>query len=834
MNRPLVWVAGSFAIGIVCAAHLSIPIHVLLILSAVALLSSSIAYRLKWTYVVNPLLLLSICFAAGLYYTVRRPVVTDDALSRELQKRVGETVSLEGTVIETSLYNPNIERISFAAAVEKMEDDQGSHPTSGMAQVMWYSPNLDLRIGDRIRFEAEATPFPGHLNPGLTQFRDYLHRRGIHTALAVFGPGKVEKVGFARPGRLARLVETTRRKIHDTFRQTLPEKYAGFLSAMWLGEGTMVPWEVKKKFIESGIYHIVVVSGLQVAIVFSMIMIVLGVPAPIRKKRLVIAIALVAIYALVAAANPPVVRAAIMAIAFLSAGVLKREPDALSTLCLAGLAMLLWEPVLLFQKSFQLSFLAMTGVIAVAFPREARFGTLTVPSGPVQLPQPAAVLASPSRTPLLTRSLPRFARTIARVVAVTLFLLPASAQTFNIAPPAALPANLIMILLTGPLLSLAALTLLTGFFWIPLARIFSAANTILIWAMFRTVDFFSARSWGHFHVRSPSKLSILCFYVAMVLALFHRHIPLRKRVLIPIIVCLFLGSIIPYLFVIVPPEMEVVFLDVGQGDCIFVQLPEDGAILIDGGPRRMRGDVGEQIIAPFLWKRGIRTLEAVVLSHPHDDHMGGLPYVLENFHVRYLLTNGARSDNKTYAKLIEAAERRHVPIHVLAKGSGIEAGTKVRIRTLHPLPEQQKRENLDEEECSLVLQMTYGTVDFLFTGDITTGVERKLSKECDDIESEVLKVPHHGSAYSSCQEFVVAVNPQVAVVQVGRRNRFGHPAPEIIERYRSRGCTVFRTDLDGAVTVESDGTKFWCRTAAESVPHDLNAEKDFVELWNAL
>jgi len=834
MNRPLLWVAGSYAVGIALAARFPIPIPILLILATLALVLSIVSYRRGWQRAVSSSLLLGICLAGGLCYSARRPVVTDDALSRELRGRYRETVSVKGTVVETSLYHDGIGWISFVIDAHRIGKEPASRPISGKAQVHWQSPDIDLRLGDVVVCTAQATPFPGHLNPGLTHYRDILQRKGICSTLSVYHWGSVEKVGSRKPPLNVLLVERARRKMHDTFRRTLPEKHADFLSAVWLGERSMLRGDVKQTFVESGIYHLTVVSGLHVFIVYSMVTIILGISAPVRKRRIIVAIAFIVFYALISAARPPVVRAAIMAVTILAAGLFRREPDRLSTLCLAGFLMLLWDPALLFSASFQLSFLAATAIILFAPMVEEFFLQLIARWKKRRL----TVLTPAHASFLLMSSVRRFPlavlRSFSHILALTLFMVPVTAQFFNLFAPIALAANMVVIPLIGPMLGLTALASLSGFFSVPVARLFNATNRFLIEFIFRLADFFSSVPGGHFRVRAPSTISLICFYAAMVLILFHRHIRLRKPALAAVVACLFVIGIGAYAFVIVSPELEVVFLDVGQGDCIFVQLPDDGALLIDAGPSYGRRDTGEHIIVPFLRQRGVRRLEAVLLTHPEDDHMGGLPYVLEHYPVLRILTNGERSQKETYEQLVEIAEKRNIPIEPLARGSRIVAGDKVTIRTLHPPRRPEARGYMDVNERSLVLQLKYGTIDFLFTGDISGNIERELCENYDDIESEVLKVPHHGSRGSSSTEFLAAVKPQVAVVQVGLRNSHGHPSPEALERHRAANCRVFRTDLDGGVTITSDGKKFWYRTEADIHRQELDADRSLLEMWQAM
>jgi competence protein ComEC len=832
MNRPLLWVATSYAIGIALAARYAVPAPFLIIAALSALVLSLIPYRLRKRTAVNVLLMVAICLAGGLHYTVRRPVVKDDPLSRELNKRYGEWVTIEGEVRQTSLFHEDIESISFVIEVQKIGDEESKQAISGRAHVGWQLPDLDLRLGDVIKFSARVGRFPGHLNPGLTHFRDFLHRQRIHSALSVYGPGKVEKVGFTRPRRSPYLVEIARRKMHQTFRSTMPEKHADFLSAVWLGERNMLRDDMKRRFVESGTYHFTVVSGLHVFIVYSMIALILGISLGARKKRLIIAIAFVVFYALISAARPPVVRAAIMAVIILSAGLFRREPDRLNTLCLACLLILLWDPALLFRASFQLSFLAATAVVMFAPMVEEFF--LRAIARRRQLPMSSVSTGFPPLAPLpgFSRLPYVLIRAFSYTLALAVFMAPMTARTFHIFVPVGVIANVCLIPLIAPVLSLAALGSLCGFFSINVARLFTAADRIVIELVFRLADFFSSIPGGHFYVRSPSTVSIVCFYTAMALVLFHRHIRVRRSGLVSVITCLFLTSIVAYAFVIRPPQLEVVFLDVGQGDCIFVQLPDGGAMLIDGGPTGRR-DIGRNTIVPFLLDRGVRRLDAVMLTHPEADHIGGLIYVLENFPVKLLLTNGERKDTDTYREFAAKVDRREIPTDALREGSRVEAG-KVRIRTLHPPRRPEDRIGMDVNERSLVMQMTYGTVDFLLTGDISDEIERDLCARYDDLESEVIKVPHHGSRYSSSNEFITAVKPEVAVVSVGRNNWHGHPAPEVIERYRSADCTIFRTDTDGAVTITSDGKEYWYRTEADTLPQDLSAERRFLELWEAL
>jgi competence protein ComEC len=264
-------------------------------------------------------------------------------------------------------------------------------------------------------------------------------------------------------------------------------------------------------------------------------------------------------------------------------------------------------------------------------------------------------------------------------------------------------------------------------------------------------------------------------------------------------------------------ELQVTFLDVGHGDASFIRFPQGTTMLIDGGGSyRDDVDIGERVVAPFLWHQRVRRVDYAVASHPHPDHAKGLGVILRDFRVREFWDNGAQEPSSWYSTLrqmaIDQRIYRDMSVH------GLEARTidGVRLELLHPTaafqpPKRQPRvgENRDENNRSLVLKLTFGRISVLFTGDIEQEAERFLLQTNRDLRSTVFKVPHHGSQTSSLESFVRAVNPRAAVFSVQRDSRFGHPHPTVVERYRKLDALVFRTDIHGAITIRTDGHSVW-------------------------
>jgi competence protein ComEC len=253
-------------------------------------------------------------------------------------------------------------------------------------------------------------------------------------------------------------------------------------------------------------------------------------------------------------------------------------------------------------------------------------------------------------------------------------------------------------------------------------------------------------------------------------------------------------------------ELRATFLDVGQGDACVIELPGGHAAVIDGGGSFDAAfDPGEQVIAPFLWRRGIRRLDVVILSHPHPDHANGLAFLVEHFPVGEVWTNGAETAQPGTVRLLQVAARRGVPI---GAPRSIDLGG-ARLRPLAPL-DAAGRIAVDaarsENDNSLVIQLDYRGHKLLFPGDLEAEGEAALVDAAGaGLASDVLKVPHHGSRTSSTDTLLDAVRPHVAVFSVGERNRWGFPHPTVLARYAARGVRALRTDRDGAVTVAVSG-----------------------------
>jgi competence protein ComEC len=260
--------------------------------------------------------------------------------------------------------------------------------------------------------------------------------------------------------------------------------------------------------------------------------------------------------------------------------------------------------------------------------------------------------------------------------------------------------------------------------------------------------------------------------------------------------------------------MQVTFLDIGQGDCALVEFPGGTRMLIDGGGFYGNFDVGERVIAPLLWERRILKIDYLVLSHPQPDHYKGLIFIARHFRPREFWHNGVRNESPTYEQLLETIREKGVTTVRVAEGfSRTIAG--VEVQALNPAEKEtaslpQKKAGVNTN--SLVLMISFGNHHLLFTGDIEKKAEARLVETNKGLRAQVIKVPHHGSKRSSTDTFIKKVSPCYAVISVGFGNPFHQPGQGVVERYARLGCQVLRTDLDGAITVQSDGKRLTVRS----------------------
>lgn len=791
MRRPLVPLVIAFLLGIVAARLLQLPAVVWLLagVTAAGLSLLSAVYNQRRVACVF-LLLLFFSLGAGRLgvESYRLPLHHIDRLPEEV---LDQPLLIEGVVtspsdssaVEIGKAENDERRVRFLLDLRTIWLAGQEIEVAGRARLTLLNPEIVPAYGERLRGQFKLRRPRGYRNPGGFDYPLYLRSRGVTLEGWAGGASPIERRGLDGGSRLLTVTYALRDRLIHAVNGLLPPEQASLLIAMTLGERSGIPQRITEAFTTSGTYHILAISGLNVSLLAGALFILLkAVCIPLRASAL-LSMGLITFYAALAGGSASVVRAAVMADVYLLGLVLDREADSLNTLALSALGLLLWQPLYLLDVGFQLTFVA-TGAIVVAVNR--------LP--PASVPVPWRWVVAP----------------LVLSVAAFLGTAPILASTFH-------RLSLVGILANLPIVPLSGLLTGVGMLFAVLATIIPHSLdwfTVLIgWLIDLLVGvsgWFARLPFASVQLFSPSVPMMICYYVGLGAAMaavgraWARYTAYAAALVFAVLVGVRLLPIFQN------GQLRMTVLDVGQGDAVVLELPGKRTILIDGGGLfDDRFDIGEQVVVPFLLSRWIGRLDAVVLSHPHPDHLNGLQAVLRHIPVKQVWDSGQRTGMPTYLWFEEVLRDRRIPHKILEADYQSSEFAPVRIAVLHPsnalLSGSPRGRFSDVNSNSLVLSVRYGKVTLLLPGDIEQEAEERLLEQGAELGAQVLKVPHHGGRTSSSEPFLARVRPSVAVVSAGYRNRFRHPHQETLDRYRAHGIHLFRTDLDGAVTVTSDG-----------------------------
>ncbi len=678
---------------------------------------------------------------------------------------------------------------------EQIDEGHGWRPTQGTVLLTTRHVEHPWSAGDRLRGTISLRRPRNFGNPGEFDYVAYLARQDVY--VTAFAEDDTELVRLDHVGSgIADWFARWRHGVGALVHQSVAEPQASVLSALVIGTSAALPTDLRAAFNRAGVSHVLSVSGLHVGLVAAVAYALfrwllarsrwLLLSANVPKLAAALSIVPVLLYAGIAGSNVATLRSVLMIVVFVAAVVVDRERHLIASLAAAAIVILVTSPGSSLDISFELSFVAVLGLV-LAMERFWPWWTQW---------EEAHLLRLRGWRGRVWRWLAVYAAVSLSALAATT---PLTALHFNQLSFIAVLANALVVPLLGSLA--VALGLLGALLFLvseTLAWLCMSLAGPVVQVGLWLVQFFAAWPYAAVRVVTPTAFELLVMYAALLVL-----VQLAGRTRVALLSVLVLIGLADgawwYADRYHRNDLRLTFLSVGQGDAAVIELPGTEVMVIDGGG--LGGDsfdVGERVIAPFLWSRKIAHVDYLVLSHPDHDHYGGLAFVAAQFSPREFWSNGAGADSDGFAQLEQRLLDSGVQQRVLHRGDVQRLGS---VDVLVHSP-RMDRDGLRGNDQSLVLSLRFGGTRVLFPGDIEIPAEDDLVASADgELASAVLKVPHHGSHTSSSSGFIDAVAPQLAVVSAGFENRFGFPHPDVLQRYGARNCTLARTDLDGAIAI---------------------------------
>ncbi|HLP18028.1 MAG TPA: DNA internalization-related competence protein ComEC/Rec2 [Bacteroidota bacterium] len=753
-------------------------------------------------------------FASALWYAIDHEFASDH-ITRYLA--LGRPVRIYCRVVdEPVMREGRVQTIVAIQAVASPEGDSTVVEGNGVLTVIAdrtksaqsQPDTLNFSYGDNLAFTAAIDKPQDTRNPGEVSYREYLALNNIHAVMRV---RSFKSITVIEKGQGAwiydALVFPAKHFVARTIHRAASGDEEQYLTGLLVGDWSDISKEIRRAFANTGTVHVLAVSGSHVVVIVAAVYGLFGLLRIPSRAKICVTIAAILFYMLLTGSTPSVVRASLMACVVLAARLFQRRSSVYNCLGISAVLIFMVDPKQLFDVGFQLSFAAVFAMVWC-------------------YPKMTSWMSNVPRQRWAARIGVAAVDITAVSAAAQIGTIPFTAFYFEKVSLISLGANLFVVPLAGFNIMLGFVSVIVSILSSWVGSCVTEVNAVLAQLVLAVVKAADRVPYAVVHTPSFGAVETLIYGCAIVMLFNISHPSVFRKLFLALVLCIDCLLVHDAIAETSRLPLRVTFFDVGQGDAALVEFPDGQSLLIDAGARSPVYDAGENVIVPGLRRRGIGTLSAMLLTHVHDDHAGGvrsvyseigadriiMPAGVPGFNIqRLLMPNPTDADFSKDSAACVPVSVMNGHIYSVRRGDTIFINADTRIYVLHPGAESTVNESEDTLDAfnntSVVLRICYGKISFILMGDAERDVEEELcSRYGDFMNSPVIKLGHHGSSTSSTQMLLQSVSPLHAVISVGRFNVFRHPSPSVIRRLARCGIRAHRTDRDGAVVFETDGT----------------------------
>jgi len=773
INTPLNRFVFLFIIGIILEKVFEINFYVLLFLSAVLLLILLIQFKKQQEskYILILQILLIILTGSIFYYNY---ILPNDIYPYQETKVIKSQLDAEITNIDLI----RDKRITLYLSTKKIFPFTViTKPINVIANIYGENKELiklynNISIGDSIRIRGKFSKPNSERNPGEFDYSEYLLANNIAALISTEDLSAI-KVKNNHTNHFQNTILDIRKSIDYRIKELHSLDAAALLRGFLLADRYLITYDTQQEFIDTGVFHILAVSGMNIAYVILIIYFLFGRFG--LKVRLIVSLAAVVVFVIITGTAPSIIRAAIMMGVFIFSSLLGRNKNNFNSLFIAAFIIILINPNDLFSAAFQLSFGAVFSILIYS-------------------------LYIPIKNRLLSF--------IGMTLAAQIGTLPIIIYYFNNISLISIFVNMIVVPVSGLIYLVGIATVIISYFSMTLAGIIAIANNNYTYLMLWVIDKTAAIEFANLMVYNFSLAKIILFAFSFIAGIILLKSYIKNIISRILVIILLSGNflVISSFFdnkILEDGNLYVIALDVGQGDSFLIQFPNGKHALIDAGNASLYMDNGERVIKPLLKFLDIEKIDFLFITHYDYDHFGGSISLIKNSLVLEVYIPELDSSDQLSIKAYDYFRSQNIRIAFNNK-----MNLKIGEVNLYLLNNSLQFRDSDSNDKSLVMKLVYGKNSFLFTGDASMRLERELISEYGEfLKSDILKVAHHGSSSSSSISFIKTVAPRYGIISAGEKNIYNHPNKQVLENFANLGIKLFRTDQMGAVIIESDGTK---------------------------